>query len=1818
MPEELIAPIANNDSNNRPDQNQRRLNLETSELTTADETTQQTPRSPAEEARWRIDYWMQKAEEQHNQLQEDERVIKIQAEIEDKEWKKNHDFLFETDDSANPELDSPAITNYKKIVNDEPSGIENTRRWLNRGAMSVFDRIQNPDKVQTTVRYLEATVQDEDSQYIYRKKNESIDSLRKRIKVFLAKGYKIGDRTDLDDDDIHSIRLDKAKKLHLNRNSRQNIDRLSSVIEDPAFTLHALRAIGLNVTPRLFQIGKSYEEHGTMQNLEKMCKAVNGMQDVLIDLGQGISWEQFPAYNDDVVEIFGKKEIFAKLSDQKIRRSLKEFINKMADKPHFRDIEALIGIVIDDNYIATLQLLSESTKYNMAKSASIRAIHRMGQVGDLTIMARMQRAGIKLDRHDRGDIVEITEYTNNNEPVELERANEVLKRTKARIGESLADDNVIFFLQKLRSIVPIKIYPGELDSIAKLYEHEKEVIAFISFLVSINADMAKKVTLRDIENAVTNPENLAKVLNPKYAKFLKILIKSDLRLNLGYDPISEMTSFSSGQINWVYSLFQNEEIREAFFDEPLHEFLNYLNENGIIVRIDRWSSHVNFLIKVGKIAGVPKILSALKAHGIEHEDLDGMFYNRNEIFNLCNAESIAALNDPRFEAIKTRLAELQLQPSSTEDIPNNKIFEQIRNAITALKSPELTEALLDDNKYEKIKAFIARLAEHGKKLVADSPDEIAKLTDSHVQKLDEFIEFATSSTTVNISDYLIFCNQTAIVKRGLSRYQELHQTTEIPADIRSLAKIGESESWQVNELKKLIGEQERTIEEIQAVMQDFAGFKEFAEYYASITGYNIIDATRNKILKLSEFVPFRKQITEIQNDFKLATGKELVSRDILETSIDSLQIFCNINSATRQELFKHFNNRSKSFDEVISSALNFYNEINELPNIIIDAINERFGDDWDAPLDLSSLKSLTEDDYIAILDAFVIFSEKYEVSFQHLPEFIKLYRGGVLDIIDNAKTSYGYIPNMNRHWDDLCRFAEQNKDNQAWNAFVDVHERFGISFIAALENPEAVIILSQSTNIPIAIEQLKTAGIQMDEFGDLLNAVSYWEQAGQNPASFNLMLRLKDYFVTLNIYDIRYFSPFKEIENVADVESYVAEITNSNNGKLNPSQIGKIIDTLQHRETVITLLTQYNIDFSDIILGSELKFTEELLKAGIIEEVTKNKKFKYEFNINHAYRLKVLTDDQQKWNTIIKLNEKYGIILEDFIINDEVLNMYLLIEPELRYAETEPLNIRDQQILAAGLMSRMIHDERFEPLDDLKITVTTEHGTEVPASAYAKEFLEAYQIGNKGRTILTLLMAREFIVDMPIENVFTNVFEALVNYRKILDSYNDNQIPNGLRASIGMEHEITNSTDVSYRDTVNARGLKFDMQTISKYAGISQGNDAVHEIATRPTNNPYALLLEMKLLQDLEFFDLNFSRHGYEKGAHGYHLTIGGERGIKATPNVHFLQNLLIISGWGGVNAGDSVSYVSRGRTSSAIRERNLYGSNNIQVFANATASTELRSLSIDQWEPFERSIITSHYAAVAIQAMEEFTKITPEDIYKFDNLPATPADLREALAMNDLLPTDTPPPLDKVSFEIIHAWLQLNVEIQKIIKDHNENFLNNESYGYENERGVWVEIEEFGGEQNRNRFTAVVSSIDESRSLEDYTSKLTIDPESLYDGTEPEFVNTLIKVNNLFLKPSTKSSSGETVDSPRENALAMLDTTKRNGNRIEDAKSGAASQSIFDNNGMTRRGYYNAQGGSERMITHAVQIALLKFNAKMEKLVRKPTPIEEPKTMAA
>lgn len=565
------------------------------------------------------------------------------------------------------------------------------------------------------------------------------------------------------------------------------------------------------------------------------------------------------------------------------------------------------------------------------------------------------------------------------------------------------------------------------------------------------------------------------------------------------------------------------------------------------------------------------------------------------------------------------------------------------------------------------------------------------------------------------------------------------------------------------------------------------------------------------------------------------------------------------------------------------------------------------------------------------------------------------------------------------------------------------------------------------------------------------------------------------------------------------------------------------------------------------------------------------------------------------------------------IFKSKLLQNDLLSPEELKdfYEEirSEP-NVHSQVLLSAEVLGSLVYSVNPEILDKF---FEAENGQARKNIEYISSFVKKYSQESKGRTIAVMLFSVEYLPERDMSEVIDRVAGSLSKFERVIEQYNYDGIPEGLRASIGMEYEITSSTSLGYNEFKN-RDLKTDIVRLSQAAHIGNGRDAVHEIATRPTTNPYLLLLEMQLLHDIEYVDFNFDRSAsYQKGARGYHVTIGGETGLYVNADTNFLQNSILAASWGGIHAGEIGKRVSGGR-GVTLRGRSADGgNNNVKVFEQSTASVELRSLSIDKMEPFQRSIVTAFNGAIAIQALEKYTNCTSDQIYELykSNPIANEKEFIENL--KDLGRLKEGYDNDEKNMKIVYAWAELISNVKDALEYHNDEFLEGETLGYLDKDGAWVDSKDFGGSYNRSRFDSVVSSIDPTLSVAEYVNSTKIDSNKFFSIFDTDFADSLTKINNLYLKPSNKrtvkNEEGENINiggADQANSISMLEITKLNNENLEYRNDDTyLNGTVFETLGGCREGYYAVQGGSEKMITHACQIALLNFNKKIESIVR-------------
>ncbi|MBP7846267.1 MAG: hypothetical protein KA007_02395 [Candidatus Pacebacteria bacterium] len=454
-----------------------------------------------------------------------------------------------------------------------------------------------------------------------------------------------------------------------------------------------------------------------------------------------------------------------------------------------------------------------------------------------------------------------------------------------------------------------------------------------------------------------------------------------------------------------------------------------------------------------------------------------------------------------------------------------------------------------------------------------------------------------------------------------------------------------------------------------------------------------------------------------------------------------------------------------------------------------------------------------------------------------------------------------------------------------------------------------------------------------------------------------------------------------------------------------------------------------------------------------------------------------------------------------------------------------------------------------------------------------KEILETLEkfedsYGNKGKHLISLAISA-YGIDNP--KIFS---EKIKTIEQVLNRYNSETIPNGTHVSMGVEYEVTTSIRDSYLQE-SILGYKKDIELVSRSANIGKGNDGVHEIALKPTYNPYILLAEMKLLQDAGFLDLNFEK--YPNAPRGYHLSLVGESGLEVDENTNFLHNVLTMSQLTGILAGKEI-----GKTKHLHAKSFDMFENNKQTGARV----EIKGMACDTVEQFEKSIITSHNAGIAIQLYNKYHP-TFRNFYYTPETPTEFQKMLEGIEKNVNFENDT-------EREIVFEWIKLKQSITDAVEQHNKSFIDSEFIGYFlDKNGDYIDTSEHIDVMRNKKL------IDQEKLKSvDFQEKINLNIQDLYTDQQPNFVNALTNTNNIFLKPPQANENSPV------NAKAVLDTLKiENYNGVLDGKP---QQSIFENNGELRNGYYYIQGASEEMISHKSQIILNHFNNAMEKLLQK------------
>lgn len=454
-------------------------------------------------------------------------------------------------------------------------------------------------------------------------------------------------------------------------------------------------------------------------------------------------------------------------------------------------------------------------------------------------------------------------------------------------------------------------------------------------------------------------------------------------------------------------------------------------------------------------------------------------------------------------------------------------------------------------------------------------------------------------------------------------------------------------------------------------------------------------------------------------------------------------------------------------------------------------------------------------------------------------------------------------------------------------------------------------------------------------------------------------------------------------------------------------------------------------NFLDYMDENTQLFSFEQDSSFILDGTTPRTKSRFLENIKRTEYLKPETIETfRKFWTIIWLG-----ILEGAESAEKLKKFY-----EYIFTNISPEKSRNSILQLWEVFSVLLKQWKYEILDEIA-------DNEVDIWKEFKHFIEKHKISDKWKTILTLMITREInssfsirknkettrIESVDIKKILLSVFEKFEKYKKIIDKYD--KLP--IKTSIGVEYEITKSIAEWYKN-ITQGDYKKDIETLSAYSGISRWNDAIHEIATKPSDNPYLMLLELKLLEDLDFMDLNFKNEDYKKGWRTVHITLWWEYGVSFDKNANFIQNILNVSNLGWINLGEDVKRINR---FSNIREK---WTDCEAIFSNGkTECTEYRSLDINKAEQFERLLISIFNLNTAKQILDKYVKKEFIDQRTKNRFNLNKDEFKRYAEEHNIWKE---PIEDEKIYTLIYEFLDLQNDILDIIDDHNKNFLANET----------------------------------------------------------------------------------------------------------------------------------------------------------------------------
>ena len=334
---------------------------------------------------------------------------------------------------------------------------------------------------------------------------------------------------------------------------------------------------------------------------------------------------------------------------------------------------------------------------------------------------------------------------------------------------------------------------------------------------------------------------------------------------------------------------------------------------------------------------------------------------------------------------------------------------------------------------------------------------------------------------------------------------------------------------------------------------------------------------------------------------------------------------------------------------------------------------------------------------------------------------------------------------------------------------------------------------------------------------------------------------------------------------------------------------------------------------------------------------------------------------------------------------------------------------------------------------------------------------------NKWYSILILTiekLQRDWISGLDLKY---KLIEKLREYKKVLDMYPEDKIPDWLKISVGLEFEMTRYFLKRYKQTT-WNDYNVVVNKVVNNAKVWIEREWVYEFATKPSTNPMAALLEIHLLQELNLLDINDMQKLLElrdekeeeeekkdlvvwkadynsRNWTGYHLNIWSDADIWVDENIQFIQNFCTILPRWWMNNWENVRKVNG---YSNVNSK----SSKFSVFPNSESRKyiELRTYSVDDVELFEKNVLLNTYAVMWSQAQKKVSTVTSKtvmDLRENDTI-KNAEDLMKYLLDNKLFLDNQ----DYKSKRIAAEFIFMQIAALRAIHDYNIHFFDNELFG--------------------------------------------------------------------------------------------------------------------------------------------------------------------------